>query len=60
MNKLLVLIPMLGLLLSGCETTEGFGRDLKKAGSAIENSASKKNNENSQPPESEHTHYYDR
>ncbi len=59
MNKILFLVPVIGLILSGCETAEGFGRDLKKAGAAIERKASR-GDDVSQPPESKKTHYYDR
>lgn len=32
----LALALMTGLMLSGCNTAEGFGRDVKKTGEAIE------------------------
>ena len=35
-RKLLLLILLSTLLISGCECVSGFGRDLQKAGSWIE------------------------
>ncbi len=60
MNKILFLIPAFGLILSGCETAEGFGRDLKHAGAAIERKAGHESNNVSHAPKSGKTHYYDR
>ena len=34
-------LPFLGLALSGCNTIEGAGKDVKAAGGAIEKSAEK-------------------
>jgi predicted small secreted protein len=31
-----------GLVLAGCNTTEGFGKDVKNLGSSIENKAAEK------------------
>lgn len=60
MKKMFFLIPALGIILSGCETAEGFGRDLKKAGSAIERKASHENDNVSHPPKSKKVQSYDR
>ena len=39
MNKLLVLLAIgFALVLSGCNTWNGFGKDLEKAGDKIQNS----------------------
>ena len=39
MNKLLVLVTIAAaLVLSGCNTWHGFGKDLEKAGDKIQNS----------------------
>lgn len=39
MNKLLVLLAIgFTLVLSGCNTWHGFGKDLEKAGDKIQNS----------------------
>ena len=41
MEKVLLLLAMLSVFgLTGCETMEGFGRDLQTLGDAIEDSAS--------------------
>lgn len=40
MNKLLaILLAAYALLLSGCNTMEGFGKDVESAGDAIEDKA---------------------
>lgn len=42
MNKLLtILLLSLCLLVAGCETFKGVGRDVQKAGNWVENTASK-------------------
>jgi predicted small secreted protein len=41
MNKLLALCAALALL-AGCSTMEGIGKDISKAGDAIESAAKKK------------------
>lgn len=60
MKKIFFLLPAISIVLSGCETAEGFGRDLKKAGAAIERKASHENDDVSHPPKSKKTHYRDR
>jgi predicted small secreted protein len=37
--KTLAALLVIGFLLAACNTMEGFGQDLKKVGSKIENSA---------------------
>jgi len=37
--KKIVLLLLSALLLNGCNTMEGFGKDVKKAGSAVEDAA---------------------
>ena len=39
-RKLLILLLLSTLLLSGCECISGFGRDLQKAGSWLERNSS--------------------
>ena len=39
-RKLLILILLATLLISGCECASGFGRDLQKFGSWIERNTS--------------------
>lgn len=40
MRRVLALISIFGLLaVAGCNTTEGFGRDVESAGQAIEEEA---------------------
>lgn len=41
MMRVLILVLLLGLVLSGCETFKGFGRDMQKAGGWIEEKAEK-------------------
>ena len=42
MKKLLILIATLGMtLLAACNTVEGMGKDISKAGDAIEGAAKK-------------------
>jgi predicted small secreted protein len=43
LNKslLLVLLSCLGLAVTGCNTIEGAGKDVKAAGGAVEKAASK-------------------
>ncbi len=42
MKKLTTLVLVaLGLALAGCNTMEGLGKDVQKAGSAVENAAKK-------------------
>lgn len=40
MKKLIVLMTSV-LIMSGCNTMQGFGKDVKKAGEAVENAAKK-------------------
>ena len=40
MKKLFVLL-VASLILMGCNTVEGFGKDVKKAGEVVENAARK-------------------
>ena len=43
MNRVFILLLMAGIVgLSGCNTMEGFGKDLKKLGSKIEKKADEK------------------
>lgn len=35
-------LSVIGTLVTSCRTTEGFGRDLQKVGSKIENEAEKR------------------
>lgn len=44
MTLLLAISLFSVLTLSGCETVEGFGRDVEKAGEAIKEKASKTRN----------------
>ena len=39
-RKLLLLLLLASLFLSGCECISGFGRDLQKAGSWLERNSS--------------------
>jgi predicted small secreted protein len=39
-RKILILILLSTLFISGCECISGFGRDLQKAGSWLERNAS--------------------
>ena len=39
LTKLLAALSALTMLLTACETMEGFGRDVEKAGDEIEESA---------------------
>ncbi|MCD4687734.1 MAG: entericidin A/B family lipoprotein [Desulfuromonadaceae bacterium] len=39
MKKWAVLLLLIGLALSGCNTMAGVGKDLEKAGEAIQDSA---------------------
>jgi entericidin B len=39
MKLFVVCMMAMGLLLTGCNTVEGMGRDIKKGGEAIEKSA---------------------
>jgi len=42
MKKLTTLVLVsLGLVLAGCNTMAGIGKDVQKAGSAVENAAKK-------------------
>ncbi|MBJ7313928.1 entericidin A/B family lipoprotein [Rugamonas sp. CCM 8940] len=41
MKKLFVL-TLIALLLGGCNTINGFGKDVKKVGEAVEGASSKK------------------
>jgi len=41
MKKLTLLLLLFSLLLAGCETFKGFGRDMQKAGDWIEEKAEK-------------------
>jgi predicted small secreted protein len=36
-----VVVLMLSIVMSGCSTMEGMGKDIKKAGESIEGAASK-------------------
>jgi predicted small secreted protein len=38
----LILFAIVSLMLSGCNTLEGIGQDIKKAGGVIEDAAKKK------------------
>ena len=40
-SLLLVLLSCLGLAVTGCNTIEGAGKDVKAAGGAVEKAASK-------------------
>lgn len=42
-RKLLILLIISALFLSGCECMSGFGRDMQKAGSWIERSSDRVN-----------------
>lgn len=35
----IVMVALLGLLLSACNTVEGIGKDIKKGGEALEKAA---------------------
>ena len=37
----MLMIALLAFFIVGCNTMEGFGKDIKKVGTAIENSADK-------------------
>jgi entericidin B len=37
--KMIALVLAAGLLVAGCNTVEGFGKDLEKGGEAIQKSA---------------------
>jgi predicted small secreted protein len=39
--KTIAALLVIGFLLAACNTVQGFGQDLKKAGSSIEDSASR-------------------
>ncbi len=41
MKKLIATLLAATLMLAGCNTLQGVGQDLQKAGSAIENAAKK-------------------
>ena len=41
--RTVVIISLLGLMLAGCNTMEGLGTDIRKAGSSLEMSAEKHN-----------------
>ncbi|HWU85296.1 MAG TPA: entericidin A/B family lipoprotein [Rhodocyclaceae bacterium] len=41
---MIALSVLLGLLLSACNTVEGFGKDVQKAGGALERAADKAKN----------------
>ena len=41
LSMLTVILGLMATLLAGCNTTEGFGKDVKSAGSGIEHSAEK-------------------
>lgn len=40
-NGLVILVIAMVLSLSACETMKGFGKDIQKAGKALENTADK-------------------
>jgi entericidin A len=42
MKKLVWVVLSALVLLAGCNTMSGFGQDMQKAGSSIENAAKKK------------------
>lgn len=44
MKLMIAVLIAAALTLAGCNTMEGFGQDLKKAGSAIEKAGSKAGN----------------
>ena len=44
MKPMLVILIAAMLTIAGCNTMEGFGQDVKKAGSAIEKAGSKAGN----------------
>ena len=43
-NVMIVLCLLFGLSLSACNTVEGFGKDVQKAGGALERAADKAKN----------------
>ncbi len=45
----LIVLTLAGLALAGCNTIEGFGRDMANAGDAISGAASDARTGNSQP-----------
>ena len=44
MKPMIVILMLAALSLSGCNTMEGFGQDVKKAGESIEKAGSKAGN----------------
>ena len=40
--KNLFALLMFSLVLTGCNTVQGFGKDVKKAGEVVENAATRK------------------
>lgn len=42
-KSMLVLILLVAVILSGCECTSGFGRDMQKAGNWVERNADRAN-----------------
>jgi predicted small secreted protein len=41
MKRIVPILALLTLLLAGCNTMAGFGRDVQKAGQSIQRSASR-------------------
>ena len=47
MKLIAVILSAMTLMLAGCNTVEGIGKDIKKGGEAIEKSASKRRTKDS-------------